>query len=325
VGINGPNGKGNILLSYLTANPDHGFLAVQNADGASRADIFVNAQSEGVIRVANAAGQFGAVLTAGNNGGLVSVTNADGNVNGLISAGSGGGLVSASDAAGNVGGLLSTGSNGGIVSAGRGSAIGALMAMGSNGGSLSVLDKNGNVKVGLLITASNQGRIFADVKNFVVDHPLRPGLQIVYASLEGPEAAIYHRGIVGLSNGRAIIELPEHFTALASPGTLTVQLTPESLDSEGLGFRRVDASHLEVRELHHGQGTYDVHFLVHAVRHGYEDYEPVVAKGAAPGAGGAAGGERDVELAAARTALAAAVAAQRAAELDAQSQQRPVR
>src|SRR5512143_2313775 len=84
VGFNGPNGKGNILLSYLTANPDHGFLAVQNADGSSRADVFVNVDSEGIMRVANTAGQFGAVLTAGNNGGLVSVTNAAGNVNGLM-------------------------------------------------------------------------------------------------------------------------------------------------------------------------------------------------------------------------------------------------
>jgi hypothetical protein len=159
-----------------------------------------------------------------------------------------------------------------------------------------------------------------------VDYPNRPGFQIVYASLEGPEAAIYHRGTVSLSNGRATIDLPEHFTALASPGSLTVQLTPESLDSQGLGFRRVGEGRLEIGELHGGRGSYDVHFLAHAVRRGYENYQPVVARGAELGGGGAAGGQGASESSALDSARAtAAAAAQRVRDLQQQAQQHPVR
>lgn len=289
VGFNGPNGNSNVLLSNLTSNPNHGFISVQNAEGAGRADVFVNAQGEGVMRTANAAGQFGALLTADDDGGTVSVSRPDGGTAALMTAGTNGGIVSAFDTAGNVGGLVSNGSAGGIVAAARAGDIGALMSLVSTGGSVSVLDNAGAVKAAMLINAGGQGRIFADVKNFVVDHPTRPGAQIVYASVEGPEAAIYCRGTVALDRGRATIELPEHFAALASPGSLTVQLTSESLDSRGLGFRRLEDGRLEVGELHGGQGSYRVHYLAHAVRRGYEDYQPVVDGGGSGSAAGDAG------------------------------------
>lgn len=297
-GLSGPNGKVSVLLSH-GANPNHGLIAAQNADGAARAIVFVNDKGEGVATTVNSGGQTGTLATSTDSGGLIGVYNAQGDIAGLMSVGqnggtvlayntagepvgfmsatSTGGLLATYDAAGTLGTLVSSDSNGGFLSAGRGNTIGAIVAMEASGGSVSVLDRNGNTQAGIEVNASNQGRIFADIKNFIVDHPTRPGVQIVYASLEGPEAAIYCRGTVQLERGSATIALPEHFAALAAPGTLTVQLTPESLASQGLGFQRRDDGTVAVAELHGGAGSYAVHFLIHAVRRGYEDYQPVVA------------------------------------------------
>lgn len=147
-----------------------------------------------------------------------------------------------------------------------------------NHGYMGVSDANGDIQAAMFVNTQGRGELFADVKNFAVDHPARDDAKIVYTSLEGPEAAIYHRGVVPLRNGRATITLPEHFSALANPDTITVQLTPRSFDSKGLGFGAIDGRHIEVRELQQGRGTYDVHFVVHAVRRGYEDRSPVVAR-----------------------------------------------
>ena len=137
-----------------------------------------------------------------------------------------------------------------------------------NRGSVSVVDPNSVIRAGMFVNSSNRGQLFADVKNFIVDYPNRPGLKIMYTSLEGPEAAIYHRGIVALTAGRGTIELPEHFVALANQDSITVQLTPASFDSLGLGFELAGDGEIEVRELYNGVGSYDVHYVVHAVRKG---------------------------------------------------------
>jgi len=72
------------------------------------------------------------------------------------------------------------------------------------------------------------------LKNFRIPHPNKPDKDIVYTSLEGPKAAVYIRGTSRLDNGRTIIKLPEHFTAVAAEDTITVQLTPRSASSKGL-------------------------------------------------------------------------------------------
>jgi hypothetical protein len=136
----------------------------------------------------------------------------------------------------------------------------------------------GEIVAGMYATEENRGLVFADEKDFVVDHPQRPGYKILYTSLEGPEAAIYHRGVVKLREGRATIELPEHFRSLASPATLTVQLTPRSLDSLGVAVGSIGDGRIEVGELHAGKGSYDVYYVVHAVRRGYEDRQAVLSR-----------------------------------------------
>jgi hypothetical protein len=137
----------------------------------------------------------------------------------------------------------------------------------------------------------NADVINATVKNFVADHPTRYGFKIVYTSLEGAEAGIYHRGTVSLRQGHAAIELPEHFALLANLDTITVQLTPRSLRSKGVAAGALQEDRIEVGELNGGTGSYDVDFIVHAVRRGFEERQTVVrAERLAPRAASASTG-----------------------------------
>jgi hypothetical protein len=136
----------------------------------------------------------------------------------------------------------------------------------------------GEVVAGIYATEEGRGLIFADEKDFVVDHPERSGHKILYTSLEGPEAAIYHRGVVKLREGRGTIELPDHFRALANPSTLTVQLTPRSLASLGVAVGPIGKGRVEIGELQNGKGSYDVYYVVHALRRGYEDRQAVMSR-----------------------------------------------
>ncbi|MBK8271269.1 MAG: hypothetical protein IPK83_24305, partial [Planctomycetes bacterium] len=93
---------------------------------------------------------------------------------------------------------------------------------------------------------SGNGVMFADDKNFRAPNPSDPTTDIWYCCPEGPEAAMYVRGTARLINGRATIELPDHFRNLASEPGMTVQLTPRSLDSKRLATSKVSLSGIEV-------------------------------------------------------------------------------
>jgi len=60
-------------------------------------------------------------------------------------------------------------------------------------------------------------------KGFDMHHPTKKGWRLTHICLEGPEAAVYHRGILKDSN---IIELPEYWKGLVDSETITVYLTP---------------------------------------------------------------------------------------------------
>ena len=67
------------------------------------------------------------------------------------------------------------------------------------------------------------GGLYATTKSFLIPHPTRPGMKLRYGSLEGPENGVYVRGRLTGSN---IIELPDYWTALVDPKSITVTLTP---------------------------------------------------------------------------------------------------
>ena len=66
------------------------------------------------------------------------------------------------------------------------------------------------------------GSLFATTKSFYIDHPTQPGKKLKYGSLEGPENGVYVRGKL---DGR-VIELPDYWSALVDPDSITVDLTP---------------------------------------------------------------------------------------------------
>jgi len=71
------------------------------------------------------------------------------------------------------------------------------------------------------------GIILGSSKQFSINHPTKPGMKLVHASIEGPENAVYYRGEDQLINGRAEVQLPEYFEALVRDEGRTVLLTPK--------------------------------------------------------------------------------------------------
>jgi hypothetical protein len=73
-------------------------------------------------------------------------------------------------------------------------------------------------------------------KNFVHPHPEDPNKEIVFVSLEGPEAGTYCRGTAKLTGGAARITLPDSFRLVTAAEGLTAQVT--ALGKEQGALRR---------------------------------------------------------------------------------------
>ena len=87
----------------------------------------------------------------------------------------------------------------------------------------------------------------------------------VYTSLVGPELGLYARGSAQLSDGAAVIELPEHFARQAAPESWTVHLTPTA-ECRGLFLASRSACKLLVKELGGGRSQAAFDWLVLAAR-----------------------------------------------------------
>lgn len=145
----------------------------------------------------------------------------------------------------------------------------------ANEGRILIMDPSGDSQAGIYINESGDGVVFGDVKYFRTPNPDRPGTDIWYASIEGPEAAAYIRGTAHLVEGMAEITLPDHFVAVASYQGITVQVSPLSADSKGLAVTEKSPEKIVVRELFNGNGSYDFDYTVTAVRKGYENYQVI--------------------------------------------------
>ena len=66
------------------------------------------------------------------------------------------------------------------------------------------------------------GALNAATKSFIIPHPTKKKHLLKHGSLEGPEFGVYVRGKV---NGN-VIELPDYWSKLIDPDSITVQLTP---------------------------------------------------------------------------------------------------
>ena len=149
----------------------------------------------------------------------------------------------------------------------------------SNNGYMAVYDWQDNLQAGIYVNSSGDGVIFGDIKNFRMDHPRKPGKEIWYASLEGPEAGAYERGTATLENGELFVKFSEHFGLVGNYETMTVSLTPLSADTYGLAVVEKTATGFKVKELAGGTGNFSFDWEVKCVRKGYEHYKVIRDKG----------------------------------------------
>ncbi len=150
-----------------------------------------------------------------------------------------------------------------------------------NNGFLAVHDEFGTSQAGVYVSELGEGVIYADVKNFRMDHPRDHTKEIWYASLEGPEAGAYERGTGSLQQGETFIPFSEHFQLVINPETITVSLTPLSSETYGLAVIEKSEFGIKVKELKGGTGNFKFDWEVKGVRKGYEDYQPIRMKGSA--------------------------------------------
>jgi len=126
------------------------------------------------------------------------------------------------------------------------------------------------------------GSITGASKAFSQPHPTQPGKEIVYIATESPEALVVLRGNARLKDGQAEVRLPEHYQAVAAPGSVQVQLTPYSADTLGLAAVERGTERIVVRELKGGKGSFEFAYTITATRVGYERHQPVRAAAPAP-------------------------------------------
>jgi hypothetical protein len=83
-----------------------------------------------------------------------------------------------------------------------------------------------NTGTGALVVTGGvgiSGALNATTKSFNIGHPTKPGMQLRYGSLEGPEFGVYVRG--KLTDGNKIM-LPDYWSKLVDPDSITVDITP---------------------------------------------------------------------------------------------------
>jgi hypothetical protein len=90
-------------------------------------------------------------------------------------------------------------------------------------GSISACESVNNIISAAQVWSHCGGHKLHQKKNFDIPHPTKEGWRLTHTCVEGPEAAVYVRGRVKNKNE---IELPEYWTNLVDPTSITVSLTP---------------------------------------------------------------------------------------------------
>lgn len=155
--------------------------------------------------------------------------------------------------------------------------LGFVAGMPGNG-YITVQDASSVIQAGCYVDASGNGIVFGDTKSFRVSHPEKEDMDIWYACIEGPEAAIYDRGTASLENGEAFIPFSDHYASMVSNGSTTIQLTPNEWDTYGLAVTKKTDRGFYVKELKGGTGNFSFDWEAKSVRKGKEDFQVLRAK-----------------------------------------------
>ena len=113
-------------------------------------------------------------------------------------------------------------------------------------------------------------------KLFVQDHPKDPSKAIHYIALEGGEAGTYTRGTATLKDGRAAIDLPEHFSLVTVEEGLTAQITPRGRVQSMLYVESLTPRRVVVKSSSSRDAEVPFDFLIQGVRAGFEHHVPIV-------------------------------------------------
>jgi hypothetical protein len=120
------------------------------------------------------------------------------------------------------------------------------------------------------------GTVTADSKNFVQTVDTDAGeREVVYTSTESPTPRTETSGVATLTDGRAEIDLPEHFGWVTSDEEpLHVQTTPYTVASAGLAVIERSTDRIVVAD-REGTGEYEFAYTVSGTRAGHEDKQVV--------------------------------------------------
>lgn len=298
---NATGGSNDISLN-LSSTPSGGYIDLRNTDSGIRSILEVNGSGGVDFSMTYPDGDPGFDLNTFSSTAVFSMMQPDGDDGVLLGSSGFGGLVTMYGAGGDV--VADIGRNASNTDSGKmrlydDSGHNAIDATAADGGQIwvsasnndnvyigtvdgtttlgkvAVYDSFNDESAGLTTNGFGQGILFADVKNFRMDHPLEDDKEIWYACVEGPEAAAYERGTAQLVNGEAEIQFPAHFELVANHETMTVMLTPLSADCKGLAVVEKTARGFKVKELFQGSGTYAFDWEVKCVRNGYEDYRVI--------------------------------------------------
>src|SRR5690606_15331606 len=87
---------------------------------------------------------------------------------------------------------------------------------------------------------SVEGNVVGNFKSFRIPHPTKPGMDLVHGCTESHVNGIEYWGVAELDeSGRATVELPDYFEALAKPEGRSVILTPVG-EPYGIGAGEVE-------------------------------------------------------------------------------------
>jgi hypothetical protein len=138
-----------------------------------------------------------------------------------------------------------------------------------------IRNTSGNTRAGFRINSNNQGEVFADLITMNFQDPDDNTKNICYSTLEGPEAAAYERGSAEIKNGEAYVPFSDHFKKIVNPNTVTILLTPYSIETYGLAVVEKSKDGFIVKELMHGKGNFKFDWEVKGVRKGHEEFKVV--------------------------------------------------